>query len=125
MEQGKGESEHILAVDFVDTEYFLRRIYAFEQQYGMEWGVFLANYSTGRYKDDACQNPDYAEWAFLCNNFMSELIGHDYNGPPGNAVNPNSEKPEADSGFFILWRDNCSTWKSTMRTSSKCWTPAD
>lgn len=89
------------SAQYVGSEYFLRLIHEFEEKYDMGWGEFLANYTTGRYAENICKNPDFAEWAFLCNNFMSELIGQDYGGPPGDRTNPCFDKPEADSGFFF------------------------
>jgi hypothetical protein len=117
------DREHILAVEFVDPEYFLGRICSFERKYGMGWGEFLAKYSNGDFGDEECRNSDFAEWAFLCNNFMTELISHDHGGPPGNAANPDIEKPEGDSGFFILGRRCCSTSRNTSNRLTVSYVP--
>jgi hypothetical protein len=117
--QSSLEKGHMLPVDVVESDYFLERIHALEQKYGMEWGVFLAKYATGQYREDACQNPEFAEWAFLCNNFMSELIDYDHGGPPGCVANPDTEKPEATSGFFILVCRACLTARRCKSSSQR------
>ena len=92
------EKDRILAADFVESDYFLCRIKHFEQQYGMSWGDFLAKYSLGSSEISTAANSDFAEWAFLCNNFMSELIELESASPPTNVTTGRSQEPEADSG---------------------------
>ncbi len=93
-----------LPVEFVQADYFLCRIRAFEQKYNMNWGDFLAQYSNGILKADSLASRDYTEWAFLCHNFMSELVRMEGADPPGQAQHEDLKKPEFNSGFFI-WGD--------------------
>ncbi len=97
-------SERMLNVTFVQSDFFVDRIHYFEDKYGMQWGQFLAQYSTGALEAEGCSNTDFAEWAFLCNSFMSELLKPNEAGPPATESNSERQKPERDSGFLILGR---------------------
>lgn len=90
-----------LPVEFVQADYFLCRIHGFERQYNMNWGDFLAQYSKGNLKADSVASRDYTEWAFLCHNFMSELIRMEGCDPPGQTAHGNVKEPEFNSGSFI------------------------
>lgn len=90
-----------LPVEFVQADYFLCKIRGFEQQYNMNWGDFLAQYSNGKLKADSRSSRDYTEWAFLCHNFMSELVKMEGSGPPGQAEQRDLKEPELISGSFI------------------------
>lgn len=94
--------ETLLPVESVEKDYFLCRVRQFEQQYQMSWGEFLAQYSTGRLDADPSKACDFTEWAFLCQNFMSELIRVESSGPPGQIDNADVQEPEQNSGSFIL-----------------------
>jgi len=88
--------EVVLKTEFVDSDYFLLRVKHFEERYNQSWGQFLGDYTSGNI-DKKRNNPDFVEWAFLCRNFLSELIAE--GSPPGSqANNIFFEKPEADSG---------------------------
>jgi hypothetical protein len=103
LREKNSQNDSILAVDFVKSDFFLNRIHGFEKKYDLRWDQFLAEYTTGRLHD-ACKNTDYAEWAFLCNNFMSELLRLNQESPPVQKSSSERQKPEADSGFFFLRR---------------------
>jgi hypothetical protein len=98
------KSKFRLPVEFVRSDYFLCRIREFEQQYAMGWGDFLAQYSKGNLQGNAITNRDYAEWAFLCHNFMLELVRMEGPGPPGHLETEVGREPESISGSFI-WGD--------------------
>ncbi len=95
--------ELVLKTEFVDSDYFLLRVRHFEQQYNQSWGKFLGAYTSGQLDT---KNADFAEWAFLCRNFLSELIRSEEEGegPPGLDDNVPSDKPESDSGFCFWAR---------------------
>ena len=114
--QGEQGRKPILNVNFVDKTFFLQRVREFEQKYEMQWDQFLAEYSTGRLASGRC-NADFAEWAFLCRSFMSELLKPDDVSPPTQESEAKSKEPEADSGFFALWRGSCSIRKPTSNAS--------
>src|SRR5271157_3857239 len=96
--------EAILKTEFVDSDYFLVRVRQFEQQYNESWGKFFGEYTSGQ--ADKC-NPDFVEWAFLCRNFLGELIrAEEGEGPPGSAASIFPEKPEIDSGFCFWDRSS-------------------
>ena len=101
MSEATNMEDRMLNIAFVQSDFFLNRIHEFEEKYRMQWGEFLAQYTMGTL--DGCKNADYAEWAFLCNSFMSELVSSDETSPPGIESNSEPQKPERDSGFFILW----------------------
>ena len=94
--------EALLPLEFVEKDYFLCRIREFEQKYNLGWGEFLARYSTGQLEADSSTGSDFTEWAFLCHNFMRELINVENSGPPGQMDNENLQEPEQNSGSFIL-----------------------
>lgn len=98
----RNEQEPVLRTRFVESDYFLVRIRTLEQKYEMEWGEFLGKYNTGKLEEGYRSNSDYIEWAFLCNNFMSELVREEYTGPPGNSGNSCLEEPEISSGSSFL-----------------------
>jgi hypothetical protein len=108
--------DRILNVTFVQSGFFVDRIRYFEGKYEMQWGQFLAQYTTGAL--ESCSNTDFAEWAFLCNNFMSELLKPDEAGPPVLEANPDRQKPERDSGFFIV-QSNCVQHSILLRAYRK------
>jgi hypothetical protein len=94
-------------VEFVGAEFFVNRIREFEKKYNQPWLSFLAKYKAGGISDKPC-NPDFVEWAFLCNSFlpelMSEFVKADDESPPANEPVLECEKPELNSGFSLLWR---------------------
>jgi len=110
--------EVILKTEFVDPDYFLVRVRQFEQQYNESWGKFFGEYTSGQADK---YNPDFVEWAFLCRNFLGELIrAEEGEGPPGSVSSILPEKPETDSGFCFWARCSsmgreCSTQKNISR----------
>ena len=99
------EGDFVLKTEFVDPDYFLLRVRHFERQYNLSWGKFLGEYASGQ-RDSERENPDFVEWAFLCRNFLSELIRSEEEGegPPGSITSVSPDEPEADSGFCFWAR---------------------
>lgn len=98
------QKEHMLDPRFVEPAYFLCRIREFEQRYGRAWWAFLADYTAGEFEAERLKNPDYAEWAFLCENFLSELIGLENEGPPDQVDTSNPQEPGASPGSCFVRR---------------------
>jgi hypothetical protein len=92
----------MVSVNFVQADFFVNRIREFETKYQMPWEQFMAQYTTGKLPR-GCQETDFTEWAFLCNNFMEELLKPLGAGPPPEQENAAEVKePEVISGSFIL-----------------------
>jgi hypothetical protein len=100
MRQDSATQEVILKTNFVSGDFFLDRIKELEKKYEMQWDQFLAEYSSGRLLDGRC-NPEFAEWSLLCHSYMAKLLRPD-ESPPAIDSNPERQKPERDSGFFIF-----------------------
>lgn len=111
------DRDAILGVNFVQSGFFLNRIKEFERKYGMDWEQFMAQYCAGGLPQK-CENTDYEEWAFLCNNFMAELLKPAEAGPPLDESSPKHEKPEADSGFLVFW-EHCVRREALFRSCSR------
>jgi hypothetical protein len=121
-QENNTKTKSIFDVTFVNDDYFIGRVRAFEKMYGMDWNEFLAKYSDGSLTDGQ-HNEDYAEWAFLCHSFMSELLRHD-TGPPENPTDSEPLKPELSSGFLVLRESSdCSTRNPTSTMSATYWQP--
>jgi len=93
-----------LTVTFVNSIDFLNRIKEFEVKYEMNWGEFLAKFTSGKFSTCTEEYSDYTEWAFLCKAFLSDLIQLEGKSPPCKVGTEagNSEKPELISGFCFL-----------------------
>jgi hypothetical protein len=101
-----GDAEGIrlpmVGVGFVDVDFFLDRIREFECKYSTPWQQFVAEYSAGKWSG-GCENADFAEWNFLCNNFTVELLRPLDTGPPVEEHTIEGQKPESISGFLLFW----------------------
>jgi hypothetical protein len=94
-----------LTVQFVQQEYFIERIFAFEEKYKHLWNgwyEFLEDYQNKASSIDR-SNFELDEWAFLCEEFQTDLflreIRQEDSGPPGESNAPGSERPEHSSGL--------------------------
>ena len=98
-----------LTVTFVNSIDFLNRIKEFEVKYEMNWGEFLAKFTSGKFSTCTEEYSDYTEWAFLCKAFLSDLIQLEGKSPPCKVGTEagNSEKPELISGFCFLGEQTC------------------
>lgn len=96
--------EAMLTLNYVNADFFVRRVRHFEGQYGMTWQEFVAEYSQGTLPG-GFQNSDFAEWDFLCSKFTAELLKISEASPPAREENFEGQKPEANSGFLIFGRD--------------------
>jgi hypothetical protein len=92
------EGEHVLEPRFVEPAYFLCRIREFEQRYDRPWWAFLADYTKGESETGSSESADYAEWAFLCENFLSELVRLDSEDPPDQIDDGNAQEPGGSPG---------------------------
>jgi hypothetical protein len=110
----------VLKVDVVAADYFLLRVKEYERRYKMDWGDFLAKYASGQV-DKERTNRDFAEWAFLCKTFSSELIQIEAESPPGGISNATSEKPENISGFCFDAHRTCLRLRNTSRRLTSFW----
>ncbi len=97
--------EAMLTLNYVGADFFLKRVRAFEQQYDMTWQQFVAEYSKGVLPGGSKVNSDFEEWNFLCSKFTAELLITSQASPPAREENFEGQKPEANSGFLIFWRD--------------------
>jgi hypothetical protein len=121
-DHGRSSKPHV-TVNFVQSEFFVNRIHELEAKYDMKWQVFVAEYSTGNLPG-ACKNTDFVEWDFLCTNFASELLKPLEAGPPAEEQFLESQKPEANSGFFDFRVNNCWTSTNMWTRSTKFWLQA-
>lgn len=112
-----------LNVNFVDEDFFVRKIRVFERQYQMPWDEFLSNYKAGKLENADANSSDYSEWAFLCRSFMPQLLSDLVDTGPPECFTPERQKPESNSGFSFLARRICSNLFLTSRPSSKFWQP--
>ena len=100
------ERTPMVSISYVNADYFLNRVHGFEEKYQIPWQQFVAEYS--RRTLSGCENPDYAEWDFLCTSFETELLM--LGSPPGKDLSSESQKPETTSGFFIFGRRFARSW---------------
>jgi hypothetical protein len=105
MRQRYLSKEAMLTMNYVNVDFFLKRVRDFEKQYDMTWQQFVAEYSNGTLISSCEGNTDFAEWNFLCGKFTAELLKTSQASPPAREENFEGQKPEAISGFSIFGRD--------------------
>ena len=79
----------------VENDFFLLRIRDLEGRYNKTSLEFWTDFKNGNLDDPS--NPDYGQWAVLCQAYWTELIQS--SSPP---LFDFAEKPELCSGFFNL-----------------------
>ena len=104
----KVNQNNVLAVEYVEEDYFLDRIAALEAKYTMSWGDFFGKWLSKENHEilvqgDGHRYADFSEWAFLCTSLMPVLLTRDAECPPGYICDEsNSEEPDYKSGFSLF-----------------------
>ena len=105
-EKGNG-----LSVQFVQREYFVKRVFELQEKYKEQWSGWYEFLQAYVKRDSSIDffNFELEEWAFLCTEFESDLLlsevqnnvglWHDSEPPPERHQTHGSDKPERRSGF--------------------------
>ncbi len=113
-----------LSVEFVQRDYFIDRIFVLEQKYQRQWNGWDNFLEAYRVKDASVDSSNFEldEWAFLCEEFESDLLLRDFrHEKPPRCCESGSQKPERTSGFRI-WGLLCLT---PQNISSTCNVPSN
>lgn len=106
-----------------DAQYFLARIKEFEKKYRMESWQFQTLYENSPQElvgYSGRSAVDYSEWAFLYENFNSQMRQTLFGSPPEMVNDTDQQKPEQSSGFCFSGgkRDHLSSGISQPCTNS-------
>jgi hypothetical protein len=107
------------SVQFVQREYFIERALELQEKYKLQWGgwyEFLEVYKNHASSIDS-SNFELDEWAFLCEEFMADLIQLEFHAdgdePPGKSSEADSQRPEINSGL-CFGATKCLIRRSTL-----------